>query len=95
MGQISVTGTATLLADARNPESPCDYVLYNAGSATVYVGSISEGNAIQSGTTVLTTSTGFGLTAGSAISGVLKNGDALYGVTAGSTVLVHRLRTLP
>jgi len=36
---------------------------------------------------------GLQATAGSAISGVLKNGDALYGVTAGSTVLVHRLRT--
>lgn len=94
MSQLSVTGTATLLVDAQNPSSPCNYVLYNAGSATVYVGSVSEGNAVQSGTTVLTTSTGFGVPAGGSLYGTLGNGDAIYGITAGTTVTMHRLRVL-
>lgn len=94
MSQLSVTGTATLLVDAQNPSSPCNYVLYNAGSATVYVGSVSEGNAVQSGTTVLTTSTGLAMPAGATLGGVLGNSDALYGITAGTTVTMHRLRTL-
>ena len=93
MAQISVPGTATLLVDTQDPSSPCNYVLYNSGSVSVFLGSLFEGGVFAGASTVLSTSTGFALVAGQSIYGHLGAGDALYGITAGSTVTVHRLRT--
>ena len=88
MAQLSVTGTASTLVDATGTNSPCNYVLINQGSAIVYLASAFDG--IKTG---VTTSTGCGLLPGAMLYGSLSAGDALYGITAGSTVTVHRLRT--
>lgn len=87
MAQIAVTGTAVLLVDAQNPQSPCSFVLRNTGATTVFIDSIFGG--VGSG---VTTSTGFALLSGDVFGGKLNNGDAIYGVTAGTTITVQRMR---
>lgn len=89
MTQVSVTGTATLLLDGRDTASPGKFRLYNSGSTHVYVGSVYEG--LGSG---VTSSTGAAIPSGGTWTGELSAGDAIYGITAGTTIVMHATKHL-
>lgn len=81
--RVTVATTATLLYTAPSsgvcPASPaCRVLVRNPSAVSVYVGDAT-----------VTTATGFEIASGDALATNVRSGDALYGIVAAATQVVH------